>query len=93
MINVDSASPEFQKTNVREALAPKLSDKARQLLGVERRQQKDQVFELHRELANCWKEINAEGVEAKARKGLLEKYQKKPLEGTWAQPRAATAST
>ena len=77
MINADSASPESQKTNVREALAPKLSDKARQLLGVEKRQQKDQVFELHPELANCWKEIIAEGVEAKARKGLLEKYPNK----------------
>lgn len=57
-----------------EATAPELTGKVRELLGVEKRLQKDQAFNFHPDLASCWKEIITNGIDPKVKKSFEEKY-------------------
>lgn len=57
-----------------ETSVPTLSEKARELLSVEKRRQKEKTFALHPELAACWKEIVVSGMELSNKKSMEEKY-------------------
>ncbi|XP_043267829.1 uncharacterized protein [Venturia canescens] len=72
--NVQNVVNESEETLNGEANAPILSEKARELLRVEKRRQKDKAFVLHNELADCWKEIILSGMESTVKKSMEEKY-------------------
>ncbi|XP_057326939.1 uncharacterized protein LOC130668594 [Microplitis mediator] len=65
-------TPQDNDTNNSEII--ELPEKARDLLGVEKRRQKDLSFEFHPELVACWKETLSKGMEASTKKEILEKY-------------------
>ncbi|KAH0539740.1 hypothetical protein KQX54_007737 [Cotesia glomerata] len=56
-----------------------LPTKARDLLGVDKRQQKDKTFEFHSDLVACWKETLTKGMETSTKKEILEKYPSKGI--------------
>ncbi|KAH0557405.1 hypothetical protein KQX54_005468, partial [Cotesia glomerata] len=70
--NKISRTPQDNDTNNSEII--ELPEKARDLLGVEKRRQKDLSFEFHPELVACWKETLSKGMETSTKKEILEKY-------------------
>ncbi|CAG5075402.1 Protein of unknown function [Cotesia congregata] len=77
-VNSQTTSRELQETKVDVEEPPtQLSEKASLLLGVAKRQLKDQTFNFHPELAACWNEILDSGLDAKIKKSFEETYPNK----------------
>ncbi|CAG5092668.1 Protein of unknown function [Cotesia congregata] len=69
-----STSKEPQETSGDSGQPTKLSEKASELLGVSKRQLKDQSFNFHPELVACWNEILESGLDTKVKKAFEENY-------------------
>ncbi|XP_044733447.1 uncharacterized protein LOC123296051 [Chrysoperla carnea] len=69
------ASVELQETKGSEV--PTLSESVLQILGSEKRLLKDKCFVLHPELASCWKDLLASGMNKEDKSKMIETYPNK----------------
>ena len=74
VVNVNLASKKLETTIEQPNESLKLSKKARELLGVNSRREREKYFSLHPELAECCREVIISGINSDERKNLEGRY-------------------